>query len=153
MLKSAPPSKIIGTPHEAWKSWHRALEAMFDGNESIALKEMDALFSEKVEMKPPTYFKTRKSKPFTLMALKGVSKLFKDFRYTREFIGERDMALEFVCKCGENGPELQGVDLIKLDENGKIIEFAVVSRPPKAVQVLLEHQSKFMEAFLQQAKL
>jgi hypothetical protein len=153
MLKNAPPSKIIGKPNDAWKSWHNALELMFHGNEKEAQKIMNELFSDKVEMKPPTYYKTRKSKPFTLMALRGVSQLFKDFRYTREFIGERDFALEFVCKCGDNGPELQGVDLIKLDENGKIIEFAVVARPPKAVQVLLEHQSKFMEQFLKEAKL
>ena len=146
-------AKIIGTPTEAWKSWHRAMDAMFDGRFKDAEIELEQLFSDSATFKPPTYFKSR-DKQFAIMALKGVSQLFKEFRYTREFIGERDMALEFVCKCGENGPELQGVDLITLDANGKIKEFAVVARPPKAVQAILEHQSKFMAEFLKkQSKL
>jgi hypothetical protein len=152
-MLSKQPKIVVGEPNKAWKQWHRAMEAAFDNDEATAQELLSDLFSDDIAFKPPTYFKTRKSKPFALMALKGVSKLFKDFQYTREFVGERDMALEFICKCGDNGPVLQGVDLIKLDENGKIVEFAVVARPPKAVQVLLEHQSKFMEEFLKNSKL
>lgn len=141
-------SIIYGTKTKAWKDWHVAIEASLNGEDEKAFVLMNELFSEKVEFKPPTYFKTRRSKPFMLMALKGVSSLFKEFKYTREWIGERDMALEFQCRCGPDGPLLQGVDLIKVDENGKIIEFAVVARPPSAVQAILEHQSKFMAEFL-----
>lgn len=58
------------------------------------------------------------------------------------------MALEFACKCGEY--DLQGVDLITLDSTGtKIVELAVVGRPPKAIQVILEHQSKYLKEFLE----
>ena len=138
-------SKIIGKPHAAWEAWHRAIEASLCGNDEVALSELNNLLSEKVVFKAPTYFKEQASKEYTMLALQGVGKLFKDFQYTREFIGERDMALEFVCKCGPNGPLLHGIDMMKLDENGQIVELAVLARPPSAVAALYEHQKAFFK--------
>lgn len=141
-------SIVYGTKTKAWADWHKALEASLAGRDEEAFVLMDALFSDKVEFKPPTYFKTRKSKPFTLMALKGVSKLFVDFKYVREFIGDGDVALEFEARCGAGGPLIHGIDLIKFDSEGKIVEMAVLARPPSAVQAIADHQAVFMKEFL-----
>lgn len=87
-----------------------------------------------------------------MKAIEGVSALFKQFVYVREWVGDRDMALEFECRLGDgpNALTFHGVDLIKINDEGKISEFAVVGRPPKAVQVLLEHQTKYLKEFLAQ---
>lgn len=50
------------------------------------------------------------------------------------------MALEFSAAIGEL--ELKGVDLVKFDEAGQIIEFEVMVRPFKALQALSTQMSE-----------
>lgn len=134
------------TPPPAYYAWKKALAAAFNKDYEEFNRLGDELFADDVVFLPPTYLKARKGKQFTKMALMGVSVLFKDFVYKREFIGPRDIALEFECRCGEGGPVLHGIDLIELNETGdKIVKFAVMGRPPNAVQKILEHQSKFLK--------
>ena len=81
--------------------------------------------------------------------LAGATKAFTDFRYKREFIGDRDMILEFETRVGSpTGPILHGVDVLTLNEQGLITEFAVLGRPLNAVQRLFELQTKFLESVL-----
>ena len=66
--------------------------------------------------------------------LTTVATVFEDFKYVREIFGETDWALEFEAKIGEL--TLRGIDLIKLDESGKIIDFEVMIRPANALEAL-----------------
>ena len=56
------------------------------------------------------------------------------FRYVREVIGERDAVLEFETEI--DGIIVNGVDIIKWNEEGKITEFKVMIRPLKAINVV-----------------
>ena len=56
------------------------------------------------------------------------------FRYLREVVGERDAALEFAVTL--DGIEINGVDLIRWNNEGKITDFKVMVRPLKAVNTL-----------------
>jgi hypothetical protein len=68
------------------------------------------------------------------------------FRYVRELRGDRDAVLEFVVEL--DGITVNGVDLIKWNEAGKVTEFKVMLRPLKAVNLI--HQK--MAAMLQAAR-
>ena len=70
----------------------------------------------------------------TIRILTTVVTVFEDFRYIREIHGEKDFVLEFEARVGELA--LRGVDLIKIDESGKIIDFEVMIRPANALQAL-----------------
>lgn len=74
---------------QVYTKWHQSIKAAFENEEEKAMDLLSLLFSEDVSFKAPTYWKTRKSKKFAIFALVGVSKVFKDFKYTREFIGVR----------------------------------------------------------------
>lgn len=56
------------------------------------------------------------------------------FRYVREVVAERDAVLEFEAEL--EGVYVNGVDLIRWDEAGRIVDFKVMVRPLKAVNAL-----------------
>ena len=60
---------------------------------------------------------------------------FEDFRYHRTFYaGDHSAVLEFSAKVG--GKELKGIDMIRFDADGRMIEFEVMVRPASGLQAL-----------------
>lgn len=56
------------------------------------------------------------------------------FHYVREITGERDAMLEF--RAVVEGIEVNGVDIVRWNDAGKIADFKVMIRPLKAIQLL-----------------
>jgi hypothetical protein len=56
------------------------------------------------------------------------------FRYAGEWRAERSAVLEFLTEI--EGIAIDGVDIISWDEEGRIVEFKVMVRPLKAMDVL-----------------
>lgn len=65
------------------------------------------------------------------------------FRYVREVVGERDAILEFETSMG--GIFVNGVDMMKFDDAGKIVEFKVMIRPLKAIQKVHANMAAMLE--------
>jgi hypothetical protein len=55
-------------------------------------------------------------------------------RYLRELVGERDAVLEFETEI--DGVLVNGVDMLRWDDAGRIVEFKVMVRPLKAIQAV-----------------
>lgn len=70
----------------------------------------------------------------------------ESFRYVREVVSDRDAVLEFMVEI--EGIVVNGVDMITWNDDGKIIDFKVMLRPLKAINLI--HQK--MAAMLQAAK-
>jgi hypothetical protein len=68
------------------------------------------------------------------------------FRYVREIVGERDALLEFTAEL--DGIVVNGIDLIRWNDDGRIVDFKVMVRPLKAINIL--HQ-KMGEALMRGA--
>ena len=74
-----------------------------------------------------------------LLLLSCVSEVFgKSFTYGRQWVSPdgRDWALEFTAQIGNSKKGITGIDLVKLNEDGKIVEFMVLARPPNGVAEL-----------------
>jgi hypothetical protein len=70
-----------------------------------------------------------------MLVLTTVVQIFENFRYHRTFVsGSHDAALEFSANIGKW--QLKGIDLIRFDDAGKMVEFEVMIRPIKALQAL-----------------
>ncbi|MFG2193666.1 nuclear transport factor 2 family protein [Streptomyces sp. NPDC048639] len=97
-----------------------------------------ALLAEDVVFTSPVAFRPYPGKAITAAILKGVSRVFEDFRYVREIAGAdcRDHALVFTARVG--GLEINGCDFLHTDENGLIDDFMVMVRPLSAAQALSE---------------
>jgi len=59
------------------------------------------------------------------------------FRYVREVTGGHDAVLEFETTLA--GKYVNGVDMIRCDDDGRIVDFKVMIRPLQAVNAIHEH--------------
>ena len=84
----------------------------------------------------PVAHKAYHSAGALILALTTVSTVFEDFAYHREFVSadRLNVVLEFSAQIG--GKELKGVDLIRFNAEGMIVEFEVMVRPLSGLQAL-----------------
>ena len=97
-----------------------------------------ALLSDHVVFRSPIVFKPYHGRDAVALILHAVSRVFEDFRYTRE-IGAPDAsdhALVFRARVGE--VEVEGCDFLHLDKDGSIDELTVMVRPLTAAHALAE---------------
>lgn len=86
------------------------------------------------------------------LILNTVLQVFQDFAYHRELASADglNVVLEFSAKVG--GRELKGIDMIRFDETGKIVEFEVMVRPMSGLQALGEEMGRRLAPFLAASK-
>jgi hypothetical protein len=110
--------------------WHRFVA-------SGAQDLLASLLAEHIVFRSPFVQSPIPGRPATLLVLTTVVQIFENFRYHRTFIsGQHDAALEFSANIGKW--QLKGIDLIKFNEQGEMIEFEVMIRPIKALAALGE---------------
>lgn len=95
---------------------------------------LDEILDDDVKFHSPFVWKPKDGKSMAIKILTTVTTVFENFRYVREIVGEKDCVLEFEANIGELA--LRGVDLIKIGDDGKIIDFEVMVRPANVLQVL-----------------
>src|ERR1700710_307425 len=95
------------------------------------------LLSEHIVFRSPFVQSPIPGRTATLLVLTTVVQIFENFRYHRTFVGgPHDVGLEFAANIGKW--QLKGIDLIKFNDAGEMIEFEVMIRPIKALQALGE---------------
>ncbi|MEV0064526.1 nuclear transport factor 2 family protein [Nocardia sp. NPDC050718] len=99
---------------------------------------LEALLADNVVFRSPVAFAPYPGKPITAAILRGVTRVFEDFRYVREIedAGGRDHAFQF--EATVDGKQVAGCDFLHFDEDGKIDEFTVMVRPLSAAKALAE---------------
>jgi len=119
-------------------NWHQLVQ---DRNP----KGLGSLLSDQVIFHSPVLHTPQVGKAMTTHYLTAAFHVFitESFHYTREITGSRDAVLEFQVEI--DGISVNGVDMIKWDDEGKIVEFKVMVRPLKAINLI--HQK--MAAMLQ----
>jgi hypothetical protein len=119
-------------------TWHKLLATKDVGG-------LDALLADNAVFHSPIVHSPQVGKALTQRYLAAAFGVFgnESFRYVREVIGKSDAVLEFQVEI--NGISVNGVDMIKWDGDGKIVEFKVMLRPLKAINLI--HQK--MAAMLQ----
>ena len=115
-------------PQETLAGWHAFVAT---GNQDL----LSPLLSEHIVFRSPFVQSPIPGRIATLLVLTTVVQIFENFRYHREFVaGSHDAALEFSANIGKW--QLKGIDLIKFNDAGEMIEFEVMIRPIKALQAL-----------------
>jgi hypothetical protein len=91
----------------------------------------DAL-REDVVFRSPVVFRPYEGRDAALHLLGIVAELFEDFRYLDETTdGAGNVSLHFVTRVGER--EIEGIDHLALDDEGRVRELTVFLRPLRAV--------------------
>ncbi|MER7668187.1 nuclear transport factor 2 family protein [Kitasatospora sp. NPDC096128] len=97
---------------------------------------LQALLAEDVVFTSPVAFKPYPGKAMTAAILRGVGRVFEDFRYVREINGVDGRDRAFVFKAAVDGREVHGCDFLHFDEDGLIDELTVMVRPLSGAQAL-----------------
>jgi len=122
-------------------SWHQIVKTR-----NVA--GLNALLADNVVFHSPVVHTPQVGKAITRIYLTAALAVLinESFRYVREIVSDHHAALEFVVEI--DGISVNGVDMIAWDEEGKIVDFKVMLRPLKAINLI--HQK--MGAMLQAAK-
>ena len=118
-------------------SWH-ALVASRNAN------GLDALLADNVVFHSPVVNTPQLGKAVTVQYLGAAFKVFfkESFCYVREIVGPNDAVLEFQVEI--DGISVNGVDMIKWNAEGKIIDFKVLIRPLKAINLIHQKMAEML---------
>jgi SnoaL-like domain len=97
---------------------------------------VDELFAEDVSFRSPVVFKPYEGREALATVLGAVVEVFDDFRYLDQVESGSVAVLVFEARVGDR--ELNGVDILRFDEDGRIVEMMVMVRPMSGVQALAE---------------
>ncbi len=102
------------------------------------------LLADDVVFYSPVVHTPQIGKQITTMYLTAALRVFGNdsFRYAREVVGESDAVLEFETEI--DGIIVNGVDMIRWNGDGKIIEFKVMLRPLKAVNIIHQKMGEML---------
>jgi hypothetical protein len=110
------------------------------------VRGLDALLAEDAIFYSPVVHTPQVGKAITTKYLAAAFQVFfnESFRYVRELTSGRDAVLEFELEL--EGIKVNGVDLIKWNDTGKIVEFKVMVRPLKAINLIHQKMAAALEA-------
>ncbi len=107
---------------------------------------LDALLADDVVFHSPIVHTPQVGKALATMYLTAALQVIANdtFTYLREIVGPRDAALEFQAVI--DGIVVNGIDLIRWNDDGRIVDFKVLVRPLKAVNLLHAQMRAMIES-------
>jgi SnoaL-like domain len=107
---------------------------------------LERLLADNAVFLSPVVHRPQVGKAITLQYLLAAFQVFSSpsFRYVREIVGTSDAMLEFELEV--DGIQINGVDLIKWNDAGQIVEFKVMLRPLKAVNMIHQKMAAMLQA-------
>jgi hypothetical protein len=113
--------------------------------EAEDLSRLDQLVAEDVVFRSPVVFKPYQGKQALAALLGAVVQVFEEFRYVDQVETGNAAVLVFEARVGDR--TVDGVDVLRFDDEGKVAEMMVMVRPISGVNALAEAmQRKLAEA-------
>jgi hypothetical protein len=118
--------------------------------ESKDLELMRETLREDAVLHSPILFRGFEGREMVIAVLTQVSDVLEDFRYTDELVEGDTVALRFKAMVGDR--ELEGIDFLELDGEGKVVELTVFMRPLSALTRFNEQMAARLAAALPAAE-
>ncbi len=112
--------------------------------EAKDFSSLDELFSESPTFRSPAVFKPNEGIEAMGAVVGAVSQVFEEFRYTDQIEDGDTAMLLFEAKVGDR--ELNGVDVLRFDGDGRIEELMVMIRPLSALNAVVEAMGEKLAA-------
>lgn len=126
-------------PISPLSTWHELVE-------SRNVRGLDALLADNVVFHSPVVHTPQVGKAITIQYLSAAFQVFfnESFKYVREVDGPTDAVLEFQVQI--DGISVNGVDMLKWNDEGKIVDFKVLIRPLKAINLIHQKMAAMLQA-------
>ena len=112
--------------------------------ESKDLSAIEALFAEDASFRSPVVFRPYEGREQVAVILGAAMRVFEDFRYLAQTETGDTAVLVFEARVGDR--QLQGVDILRLAEDGRITELTVMVRPMTGMNALATRMREQLEA-------
>ena len=125
--------------HNPLATWHQVVQ-------DRDLRRLDALLSEEVIFHSPVVHTPQRGKAVTAQYLAAALRVFynESFHYVREVVSGHDGVLEFQVEI--DGISVNGVDMITWNDDGQIVDFKVMIRPLKAINLIHQKMAAMLQA-------
>lgn len=119
-------------------AWHKILKTKDAAG-------LDDILADDVVFYSPVVHTPQVGKPITTLYLTAALHVFVNdsFKYLREVVSDNNAVLEFTTVI--DGITVNGVDMLTWDANGRIIEFKVMVRPLKAINLIHKMMGEMLE--------
>jgi len=123
------------------ETWHRFLAGELP-------EVLDGLLADDVVFYSPIVYTPQRGKDVTTMYLQAAAQTLPGdpadgaFRYTKQVLAGDVAMLEFETTVG--GKYVNGIDIIRCDDTGRIVEFRVMIRPLQAVNAVHEQMREML---------
>jgi hypothetical protein len=109
-----------------------AFKAAVESGDEEAMRRM---LAPDVVFRSPAVFKPYEGREATMLVLRAVAGVFEGFRYEDRFEGDDGAVLLFAARVGDR--ELNGIDLVRFDDGGRVRELVVMIRPLSGLNALV----------------
>ena len=123
------------------ETWHRFLAGELP-------EVLDGLLADDVVFYSPIVYTPQRGKDVATMYLQAAAQTLPGdpadgaFRYTKQVLAGDVAMLEFETTVG--GKYVNGIDIIRCDDTGRIVEFRVMIRPLQAVNAVHEQMREML---------
>ena len=127
--------------------WHRYMSGDLPGG-------LGELLADEVVFYSPVVYTPQRGKDITVRYLEAAAAALAGddaagdpaggFRYTKQVLAGDTAVLEFETTL--NGTHVNGVDIVRCDDAGRIVEFRVMMRPLRAIQAVHEEMGRRLAA-------
>jgi len=120
-------------------TWHQLVA-------SRDVKGLGALLADGVVFHSPVVHAPQVGKAITTQYLSAAFHVFfnETFKYVREVTDKHNAVLEFLVEI--DGITVNGVDMLKWNDEGQLIEFKVLIRPLKAINLIHQKMAAMLQA-------
>lgn len=122
-------------------TFRAAVEAAIKAGEADGITGM---LADDVEFRSPAVHKPYRGRVTVTQLLTAVFTLFEDFRYVAEFDSADGEVLMFEARVGDR--DIQGVDIVRLDDAGRVASLTVMIRPLSGLTKVVEGMSALLAA-------
>lgn len=123
------PSTLNAPAQATLDAWHVILD-------SGDMDDLDRLFADDVVFRSPVAHTPYPGRTATTLVLRTVNTVFEDFQYHRSFATDDGASVVLEFSANVSGKALKGIDMIRFNADGKIVEFEVMVRPATGLQAL-----------------
>jgi hypothetical protein len=112
--------------------------------EAKDFSQVDDLFAPDAVFRSPVVYKPYQGREAIKLLLGAVVQVFEDFRYVDQVETGDTAVLVFEARVGER--EVQGVDILRFNGDGRAVEMTVMVRPMSGMHALAERMQQMLEA-------
>jgi hypothetical protein len=117
-----------------------AFRAAVERNDLAALAE---ILAEDVGFRSPAVFEPYSGRETVMLILSAAASVFEDFRYTDQLDTGTTSVLAFSARIGDRA--LEGIDLLRFGDDGRVSELAVYIRPLSGLNALATAMGRLLE--------